>query len=910
MRNLKRALSLAMASVMLLGMMVVGTSAGYDDVSSKENQEAIEVLQAVGIMTGDENGNFNPNANVTRNEMAVVMSNLMDYRVATYAGTSPFTDVPDWAEPYVAACYTNGITAGYSATIYAGNNTVTTSEAALMLMKALGYFQYQSDFEEDWQFATVKQAGKIDLFKGVDSGVTEAMTRNDVARLVLNTLKSGMVEPDDDTIKVESGDVSVVAGSIKYNYITSDENYALAIKQVNASGSLVNSGQAIVELGEKLYQGDLRMDDAAGTIDNFGRPATAWTLKYNEIGSYAKQDELLNTYTDKVTRGTLYSLVGRTNVNKLGNGATLSVYADGQPVNAPTVSNYFSLNSSSAAGVANTTGVAGKGVQTEVYINDDGHVTIVFINTYVAQANGDYRESSGSLNTITLTQPAAFAVGTLEVDDFDNLVDFADEDYILYTASYNNGTWTVETVKKAEIVTGEVTAYSEGDDVSLDGTTYAYAAQADTDSKNTTYVVGNTASIVLDPYGYAIYVDDASVDVGNYVYVDGIIQKSGFGSDYLARVYTSDGTVKEVTINKMYNKNSSSDNDKINLGNYTLGTSTNAADSHKLDGWYSYSVNSDNEYTLKRAANTSVAGTTRVEYTSGTVMTGEVVKFLTGEDVRGNNATVFIVDDGDDVTVYTGINNAPEIAFPASPDGSVYVSWMLSKDKAGNYASLVWVSLTEDANASVDGATTDEVLFVLNRASVGVNSADGTRIETWNAIVNGTVTKIKAEEGDLSAYTMYEKYRVDSDGYYEGTLFDGTKTKQVEYTLTKGADNTATGNTVSYSDGSLTLGGHSYTVTNDTQIVLVLQDATGSGACTKNNSNNLGDKLGDNIVLMADDPAAKHLTYTGLTGKGLENFLKGYSLDGTFYGVLADSDKDELVTLYVVITDAVRYVAP
>ena len=35
MRNLKRALSLAVASVMLLGMMVVGTgAAGYPDVSS------------------------------------------------------------------------------------------------------------------------------------------------------------------------------------------------------------------------------------------------------------------------------------------------------------------------------------------------------------------------------------------------------------------------------------------------------------------------------------------------------------------------------------------------------------------------------------------------------------------------------------------------------------------------------------------------------------------------------------------------------------------------------------------------------------------------------------------------------------------------------------------------------------
>ena len=90
--------------------------------------------------------------------MAVIMANLMEYNVAVYKDTSPFTDVPSWAEPYVAACYTNGITSGYSSTIYGGEDTVTTAQAALMLMKALATFQYASDFGQDWQLATLKRA--------------------------------------------------------------------------------------------------------------------------------------------------------------------------------------------------------------------------------------------------------------------------------------------------------------------------------------------------------------------------------------------------------------------------------------------------------------------------------------------------------------------------------------------------------------------------------------------------------------------------------------------------------------------------------------------------------------------------------------------------------------------------------
>ena len=295
MRNLKRALSLGLTATMISGLMVMGSSAAsYADVTSEQNQEAIEVLKAVDIMVGDEKGNFNPEAKVTRNEMAVVMSNLMAYNVASYKDTSPFTDVPEWAEPYVAACYTNGITSGYDAKTYGGNDSVTTAQAALMVMKALGYFQYQSDFGADWQLSTVAQGNKIDLFDDVDSGVKEAMTRNDLAQLVLNALESGTVEADDDTIKFENGDTTVTAGKVKYNFITSGKDYAYAINDKLATD---NNGEyskgSIVELGEKLYSGDLTKED--GYLDANGYVAyideSAVTYDYAYVLSMGTDDD-------------------------------------------------------------------------------------------------------------------------------------------------------------------------------------------------------------------------------------------------------------------------------------------------------------------------------------------------------------------------------------------------------------------------------------------------------------------------------------------------------------------------------------------------------------------------------------------------------------------------------------------
>ena len=163
MRNLKRALSLLLSSTMVLGMLVMGSSAaGYQDVdASNVNQEAIEVLQTVGIMTGDQNGNFNPDGSITRNEMAVVMAHLLNLDYDYYRGTNPFTDVPEWAAPYVAACAAEGVVAGIGNGQYGGNNKVTAAEASLMIMKALGYFQNAEDFGSDWQVATIRQASYV-----------------------------------------------------------------------------------------------------------------------------------------------------------------------------------------------------------------------------------------------------------------------------------------------------------------------------------------------------------------------------------------------------------------------------------------------------------------------------------------------------------------------------------------------------------------------------------------------------------------------------------------------------------------------------------------------------------------------------------------------------------------------------
>ena len=199
MRNLKRALSLTLASIMLLGMMVVGSSAaGFPDVDDTKNVEAIEVLQAVAVMVGDKDtGNFRPDAPVSRAEMAVIMSNLLGLTTSYYVSTCPFEDVSgsySWARGPVGAAYASKVLSGRTATTFDPAATVTAVEAASMIMRGLGYFKYAEDFADGFNVATVRQANLIGLFSGIKGDATTPLTRNQVAQMALNALQANIVD--------------------------------------------------------------------------------------------------------------------------------------------------------------------------------------------------------------------------------------------------------------------------------------------------------------------------------------------------------------------------------------------------------------------------------------------------------------------------------------------------------------------------------------------------------------------------------------------------------------------------------------------------------------------------------------------------------------------------------------------
>ena len=674
---------------MLLGMMVVGTSASYADVSSKNNLEAIEVLKLVGVMTGDDKGNFNPDANVTRNEMAVIMCNLLGLKTG---GNHPFTDVPAWAAPYVAACYNNGIIAGVSATQFNGDANVTAVQASLMVMKALGYFGYAGEFGDNWKLSVVKQASKIDLYDGINAYTDQIMTRNEVAQLVLNALEATV------QVVTEQGGVQVDGNGVSVN-VKATYDYENA-KNNSGKDYANKTDTRTMELCEKLYGNDLKKDTTASTTDDFGRPATKWTYNNDTVTS-AKSPDL--TYTKDVK--------GKEIRKDLGNVTpdTIVVTRNNKTV---TVAG-LDLKSD------DNTKVGAKGTLTEVYYDKtDKKATIVVIDSYLAKATEDFdtKDEEVDVNIYDSTTTTA----TLSSDDF-AVTGVKEDDYLLVNLSWNGSDYVVKAVSAPTIVKNAVVSVARATDyVTAGGTKYEYAAVAKASGSgalgqslmagSSSYDInGDGYNLYLDAYGYVVGVEgyDAGVNLDDYLFVK---QTSTNGFDTIAKAVFADGTTKTITVDKVGGSDT-----------YTWSDSTIASK------FYTFDTDKDGNYELTVVPTT---GTKKVTQSFTTSTITSAAKPVSGAPA-GTSATVFIAKD----KVYTGVKNAPEVA-----SGTVY--YLVNDDGR--------LMLVYSATAGSSKTNSDDIVFVLNSNPAKSKDGDDTYY-IYNVIKNGEKTTLDANQNSKAA---------------------------------------------------------------------------------------------------------------------------------------------------------------
>ena len=855
---MKKFLSLVLALVMTMSLVTVSAGAkDFTDSTKIQYTEAVDVMSAVKVIDGYAEGDFRPSATLTRGAAAKIICNLIlgpTTASALVADAAPYKDVPTnhTFAGYIAYCQKEGIISGYADGTFRPAASLTGYAFMKMLLGALGYDAEVEQYTgANWSINVAKRAMNIGLKDGLigDFNGVKAVTREEACLYAFNTLQATMVEYSAKTSVSTNGTTVVIAGSEAKDVV----NTGKTDSNIDKDGKM--------QFAEKYFE-DLKLDK---TSDDFGRPANKWNVKKEEVGTYANTPDA--TFTKKVTKADVYNAIGKTVYDDLKDGdATLTTYFDGDGTKVKAADVDSTWANKNDTGKVNSTG---NGDLTEIYVDDDNNVTIVTIRTYVFQAATDYDAKKESVNLTqdgskadNLTNAAKTIVlndRTVEAEDYAVVKDLKADDYVLVTAVKNGSGYDVKSVEKAEVKTVEVSGYKLNDSVDAASTTYKYNANADS-IKGTSYNVGKQATLVLDKYGYIIAVEE-SVVLSDYVYIEKFGSTSSLNAKALANAIFADGTDAEITVKEVLGVKN-----KTTIANY--GTS--------MAGWYTYSKNTANEYTLYAIESKynqkadSFSGKDTVVSENGKV--NPIKGTLNG--VLANDDTVILVSDkDDDITVYTGVKNFPGVKL-TSASSKATVSAVVKT--SNGYASLVYIDV--DGSATITGDKNSNLVYVVEYDGKYVtkdnetfykytvlDGEDEVKIEADNQIQNITgsvygVANYLTKSGDR--YTDFQLVKQDKDVVVYGTGSSDIK----------------------QSAGTLVLGADKFVVASDAKITLV----TTKGAAVLNK-----------------DADADYEVSANMTAKELVDALAtADTYTYTYAGKTTDSDNEVLKELYVTVTAA------
>lgn len=120
-----------------LGLNTSSTNSPFSDVSaSSKYAGAVTALHKKGIFTGDENGKFNPNSALTREEMAKILT--VAYGLKDNGQGIQFRDVAvnHWANAYIKALSANKVTLGIGNNEYGAKDYVTQTQLTTFIERA------------------------------------------------------------------------------------------------------------------------------------------------------------------------------------------------------------------------------------------------------------------------------------------------------------------------------------------------------------------------------------------------------------------------------------------------------------------------------------------------------------------------------------------------------------------------------------------------------------------------------------------------------------------------------------------------------------------------------------------------------------------------------------------------------
>lgn len=192
--KMRKILSFVLVLSLVLGSFSMAFAAtpatSLSDIAGIANEDAVQVNNDLGIITGFPDGTFLPEKAVTRAEFAAMITRALAVPESALAGytSTTFKDTAGygWAVPYLAFAQSKGIMIGDGMGNAMPGRTINVNEAMTMVLRAIGYVNHSAELVGTWPSNYVTVAQNVGLYDDVAAVLT--VDRANAAQIIYNAL--------------------------------------------------------------------------------------------------------------------------------------------------------------------------------------------------------------------------------------------------------------------------------------------------------------------------------------------------------------------------------------------------------------------------------------------------------------------------------------------------------------------------------------------------------------------------------------------------------------------------------------------------------------------------------------------------------------------------------------------------
>ena len=812
MRTLKKVLALSLVFAMAFTMMAGAAFKDQDKIDSSLTND-IQLLTALGVFQGDENGNFNPTDNVRRSEAAkmiyVLKNNGVDDGAVAFQGVSKYSDVPvgHWAEGYINYCTNLGYMGGWKENgvqKFDPNGNVTGVELMKMLLCMIGYkADVQGYTGNGWQTNVLVDAATSGLSTNFTPSVYGATPRQWTARLMTNAIDAkwvayskGELTYQDETYGQQFLKLDTVEGTLvqtNHNKISLEAN-----ARQNMSAALNDVDYVAVQTGYDQNKNEAILATAVGDADPalLGQPVKM----YYKMGNNLTEDKLYAVLpyskTMKVVTTTVDAVKvddGKITVEGLGTKA----YTD---ETAPVYANGVMLQAAQTLADIKTDGYLGVNSTDTVTLVADSNNVIkrVLIQSITGYAQVD--KIDANTNTLTFKSLSSWmganAVNLLNTtggkiffnngennkENFNKYLnvssDVKDGSVVKVVANLSSGklVYDITPVTKIEAPVSAYTLNKTGnayDTLTVNGETLKLAGSDNalygySWSNNGTTVANDKVFYTDGKYVIFSEGGTTSASVSNLAYVikHGQSGSAGWDQKNMVKVILADGTIAEYEYK----------NDTTQASGHNIYVQFNEL-TGKNDNVYLYEM--DGEKIKFKALPTGEDSTSKITWgtvANSTKMTFNkskgTVSIAGGATYQTNDSTFFFVRTGEEGSYKYSVVKASEMAGNMETTGKTADPITYATKTINGFPTMLY-GVIKSTNAAVSEQT-----YAFGNGKITYTGKEGDKyVVTMEANINGANDTLKWAATSESAKDTLMKttlpaltgkaftYTVDADGY-------------------------------------------------------------------------------------------------------------------------------------------------